>query len=334
VTLKLSAFAPVPVPAPTDAVVGVVGGNSNAQYTFQNVFLQFGAVTFDQAPAEKISLVATDPIDTCRFASFDTTWLPSNLAANLVAWYKADAGVYHDAGVTLATNGQTVWQWNDQSGNGYHLVQATSAKRPTLTTAGIGGNRSIQFSNTFPGEQWLQTALAAVGFHGTACSGFMVLESQWQQNTMDPTAGRLWSIAHGNQVTDDFTSPSFAVGFSFTFLSGALTAAPVLGVFCSQQIGNGGAGISVPDQTPIRHGVIFDGSHGNTYFDDVVQGTGTSFTTSLGDALGNTLTVGASVFDTTFFNGLISELVFFNRALTTSEIFQLDSYFNTKWNLW
>lgn len=59
---------------------------------------------------------------------------PSDIAG-LRLWLKADAGAYTDAGVTLATNGQTVQQWNDQSGNGNHATQGTAGSRPTYVTA-------------------------------------------------------------------------------------------------------------------------------------------------------------------------------------------------------
>lgn len=45
-------------------------------------------------------------------------------------------GTYVDAGSTLATNGQTVQQWNDQSGNGRNASEANASKRPTLATSG------------------------------------------------------------------------------------------------------------------------------------------------------------------------------------------------------
>jgi len=38
-------------------------------------------------------------------------------APNPLFWFKADAGVYSDAGVSPANYGDTVQQWNDQSGN-------------------------------------------------------------------------------------------------------------------------------------------------------------------------------------------------------------------------
>jgi hypothetical protein len=84
--------------------------------------------------------------------------LPSSVGG-LYAWYKADAGVYTDAGTTLATNGQTVQQWNDQSGNGHHLSQSTSGKRPTYNTNVLNGLPVT----TWAGGQCLQAASFALG---------------------------------------------------------------------------------------------------------------------------------------------------------------------------
>jgi hypothetical protein len=53
--------------------------------------------------------------------------------ANLAAWYD----VSQAAGVTTGTGG--ISSLNDLSGNGRHLTQATSTKRPALTTAGQNG---------------------------------------------------------------------------------------------------------------------------------------------------------------------------------------------------
>lgn len=63
-----------------------------------------------------------------------------------VLWLKADAGVFTDAGITPATNGQTVQQWNDQSGNNKHATQGTAANRPTLVTNALNGKPLLRFS--------------------------------------------------------------------------------------------------------------------------------------------------------------------------------------------
>jgi hypothetical protein len=74
--------------------------------------------------------------------------MPGPTATTPQLWIKADAGVYVDAGVTLATNGQTVEQWNDQSGNGNNATQATSGNRPTYNTNKYNGLPAITFAAT------------------------------------------------------------------------------------------------------------------------------------------------------------------------------------------
>ncbi|HMW96138.1 MAG TPA: T9SS type A sorting domain-containing protein [Flavobacteriales bacterium] len=78
---------------------------------------------------------------------------PGGHATNLRAWYKANANAYRNSGVNLCTNGQTVRQWNDQSGNALTLTQATSGQRPTWYD-GSGSvfcnyNPSIRFSDHY-----------------------------------------------------------------------------------------------------------------------------------------------------------------------------------------
>lgn len=63
------------------------------------------------------------------------TFSPSSLT-NLRGWYKSDVGI------TIATG---VSQWDDQSGNGNHLVQATGGAQPVVTAAAINGRDAITF---------------------------------------------------------------------------------------------------------------------------------------------------------------------------------------------
>lgn len=57
--------------------------------------------------------------------------------AGLQGWWKADADAYNVADTTLATDGQTVAQWKDQSGNARHLV--TTGSPPTWESNEING---------------------------------------------------------------------------------------------------------------------------------------------------------------------------------------------------
>lgn len=53
---------------------------------------------------------------------------------NLNAWYKYDAGVLNNSDAAAALN-DTVKTWQDQSGNNYHLSQATDTNRPLFKTS-------------------------------------------------------------------------------------------------------------------------------------------------------------------------------------------------------
>lgn len=67
--------------------------------------------------------------------------------SGLALWLDANTSVYNDAGTTLATNGQTVQQWNDQSGVGGNASQATSGLRPSWqATGGSNSKASVRFT--------------------------------------------------------------------------------------------------------------------------------------------------------------------------------------------
>lgn len=88
----------------------------------------------------------------CTTCTSVWAWVPTN-DPNLLAWFKADAGV-----VTNASNGVT--GWNDQSGNGYNLAATIvgSAVAPLLSTAQFtaGTLPVIEFNN----HNCLQRAIA------------------------------------------------------------------------------------------------------------------------------------------------------------------------------
>ncbi len=99
----------------------------------------------------------TVPAAVSGYAGFDATSacdydnnmaLPSILGSHLKAWYSADTNVFSDAGVTAATNGQTIRQWNDRSGNSNHLSQSTSGARPTFIASGVNGLPIVRFNGT------------------------------------------------------------------------------------------------------------------------------------------------------------------------------------------
>jgi hypothetical protein len=79
---------------------------------------------------------------------------PAGVGTNTVSicqnrfWLKADVGVFNDAGTTLASNGNLVQQWNDQSGVANNAIQATSGRRPRYVSNAINGFPAMRFIGT------------------------------------------------------------------------------------------------------------------------------------------------------------------------------------------
>ncbi len=95
------------------------------------------------------------------FNSIAPTFFPSYIPG-LVLWSEADTGVFQDsAGTTPATNGSVVGYWQDLSGNGNHLIQATTAAKPAYRTIlGPGGNKpTIEFDGV---DDYLRKAFTLV----------------------------------------------------------------------------------------------------------------------------------------------------------------------------
>lgn len=72
---------------------------------------------------------------------------PGGISTQPVIWLSADSGVYSDAGSTLATNGQTCQQWNNQGSLAQNAVQATSGQRPTYVTNALNGLPILRFAS-------------------------------------------------------------------------------------------------------------------------------------------------------------------------------------------
>lgn len=80
------------------------------------------------------------------------------LALSPLALWDAGAGVYSDAGTTPAPDAGAVQQWNDLSGNGHHVSQATAGARPTYRAAveSLNGLPGVEFD----GGDWLQRSVS------------------------------------------------------------------------------------------------------------------------------------------------------------------------------
>jgi hypothetical protein len=235
------------------------------------------------------------------------SFTPADLTG-LIAWYDATVDVYNDAGSTLATNGQEVVQWNDQSGNGYHLGKGATG--PTYQTTGFNSLPTISFDASVPNKM----LASSVSVGGTVLSCFAV----GQMLTGTESFGRILSYIDALGGGADFDNDGSAAmllrdsgnnGIA-AYRNGALDAA------------------AISLATNYRLGSVFDGTNHNTYVNNVATGPtansmsfGASGGLEVGDASGGS------------WSGPISEIVVFASAPDGATRTSLDDYFKTKWSL-
>jgi len=84
-------------------------------------------------------------------------WTPTQLTS--AVWLDAADSA------TITLNGSTVSQWNDKSGNGRHVSQATAANQPTYTASGLNGKPVLTFDGV---NDRLSTASTTLGITNSA----------------------------------------------------------------------------------------------------------------------------------------------------------------------
>lgn len=133
-----------------------------------SLLLPWGVPVGTAAVLGVIVLVASQPLR-CWSASYLLVWFlsalmgltsvqrqvlifapfsPQNLPG-LAAWYRSDRGLWQDTAGTIpaVADGDPVGRWDDQSGNGRHLTQATAGLRPLLKLAIQNGRPVVRFAS-------------------------------------------------------------------------------------------------------------------------------------------------------------------------------------------
>jgi hypothetical protein len=236
-----------------------------------------------------------------------SSWTPASLGAALIAWYKADVGVYKDAGTTLAANNETVQQWNDQSGNNYHLSQGTGVFRPTYKTGTLNSLPILDFN----GVNFILTSSQPVSLGGTVLSVFFV-----RKITATVLNGRVIGISTpgSSDIGTDTAILEYTPGTSITTPT-------------SYNAGNKSNG-TITTSTWNEIGTIWDGVTNTMYINNSAQ-TGVA----------NTPTFASSVDLEVFSNGgniptgQIAEIVICKAALSSTERDNLSTYFMNKWGV-
>ena len=223
------------------------------------------------------------------------------------------ATLFTDAGTTqVATSGQSVYQWNDLSGNNRHATQATLGNRPTWVSPAGG-----------------QNGLGTVSFNGS--SSF--IEGSWQtftDMTVFVVAKNNTTLSPGGRVFSQSDST-----YADNVQSPTTTYIP-LGFI------NGPVAVS----TNISNGLILNisfTSNSHTLF--IHRKTGTTGSTTVGSTT-TSATIGTVTRSMTkyalgknpnsydgYWAGAAAEYVVYSRQLDSSEETAIVNYLKTKWGI-
>jgi hypothetical protein len=229
-------------------------------------------------------------------------WSPADLGANLLAWYDAS-----DSG-SLTLSGADVTQWDDLSGNGYHLTQSGSESLPDYSATAINSKPGVIFN--------------ADRLENSSFDGFTNAISVFVVGTMDsgtPTFGRMVTYrADGDSADTGANSCIFLLRNSgsneihsyrnFAFKSNK----------------------AISLSTAYSMGSIYDNSD-NTVYVDNAAGTPVSSSGSFGTP--GKLLVGGSFDAGELWVGIVQEIIIADKALNSTERSDLQSYVAAKWSL-
>jgi hypothetical protein len=215
-------------------------------------------------------------------AIFLGTFNPSDLTG-LSAWYRSDLGITLDGS-------NNVEQWNDQSGGGFNLTQATSGDRPAYVSSG-GPNNVPYVSYATITEVLTNTALALAA----PVDMFVVC--------------RFTGTGAGQP------SPAGFTGLRFTFLQDSTT---LIFPWNGTQDGS----ITFANQVDAVYEVSY-ASGTNACFLTINGGTPTTFTT--GGSLASVSGFGIGNVSESM-QGRVYEVILYDRQLTTTERAEIMAY--------
>jgi hypothetical protein len=227
---------------------------------------------------------------------------PGGVSSGLQIWYKADAGT------STTTDNATMDFWNDSSPNGKTATQAINANKPFFQTNRINGHPAVRTS----------TARFMVGdFSGIDNQNYTIFTVSWRQ------AGGSFNNLVGVQFTGDYN------GLSFGYAGSGLIRHIHYGNWSNLACAPYNAGTEIPAILSTQFGQT---SGKRTWrINDGIMTSGTNSNLSQYAQGGNgRIGRGNSNFG---FNGLISEVIIYNRVLTNDEKRNVHTYLSVKYGL-
>ncbi|CAG5076305.1 LamG-like jellyroll fold domain-containing protein [Parvicella tangerina] len=229
-------------------------------------------------------------------------------------WLVTEGNAYTDAGTSLGTDGNSIQQWNDISGNGNHATQTNASLQPTLSTNKANGFSSLVFEGS--SSRILSSGLNSNG----EVSIFVVVMLNGLTNNND-------GIIQGSPAGNAFTT---------------VTSNKNIGMWVNTGNGNlWGRGIqsnnttrNIPQTTALSTGQFYvveqhyDGTNITQYVNGTVAGS-----TSYDGTLKSWSDFGIGRQGNESLNGEITELIVHNVSLNDAERIITENYLSAKYGI-
>jgi hypothetical protein len=213
-------------------------------------------------------------------------WVFSPLNLQPALWYDAS-----DTSTITELSG-SVSQWDDKSGNGYHLTQLTGIYQPTTGVRTLNGRNVLGFDGA--DDRMITGAFAS-------------------------------NLTQPNTIFAVFIPEKTTAYYVYDGRDGSNRHALVPNTSASLFAGNS-LGLENADTVPQVARAVFDGTSSSLYIDGVLKRTGDVGTHSLGG-----LTVGSRYSYQSFFKGAIAEIIVCDGLLSQQEITVTEDYLTRKW---
>jgi hypothetical protein len=241
-------------------------------------------------------------------------WRPFELGSNLALWLDAE-----DTN-TITLNGSTVSQWNDKSGNGRNVAQATAGSQPTYSIFSASAKAALSFD----GGDWLEN-LAPGTLLRAAPGATLATVANYTNNAAGRCAvGISTPTAGQNRAT---------LSANLAGTAGYLTGGRRLD---SDTFGLAGSATFTAAATLIQTGVLdYANSDAFSYVNGSLNASNTSFQTNgnTSDTNPGALYVGISGTGTNFMLGLVGEVIVTSTALDAANRERVEGYLAWKWAL-
>ncbi len=286
---------------------------NTVEFLFEDVFREFKLTeqsTIEKSPLSHFRFnISVKMPETCPTPEIPSVVPPD--VGSMSVWLKGDSGVNGGS----ASDGDSVFLWQDQSGNSNHFSQLVAVNQPEYKTSLINGQSGIFVD----GAAWMQL-LSTVLFTNITEGSVWIVAQQTSPPPSFGNGGTLWGA-----------KPAGFPPFMFLYTER-------IGAFGNNIYFYGGTGnyknesILPQDDQPHYIGINKNFA-GVSYFGD----SNTLISTDLGsenwDSYINYYIGDAIGLGNTTMIGNICEFIVYNKELTPSEITELTNYFNTKYGI-